>query len=372
MPEDSGGEKSLPPSPIKRRKAREKGNVAKSQDLASAWSLAVALLTLHLLGPTMFENLHDAANYYFSSASDMLIERGSAQYVGLTMIWHLGRLVAPFMIIMALAGVLVNLFQVGFLYAPTALAPDFGKINPIKGVGRFFSIRSLFELVKSLSKLGLIGFIVYLTLRGRWDSLMITSFLKPVAVAYAVWEIIFVMWFRVVLLMAVLGLLDYAFQRWRYEQDLRMTQQEAKEEMKEMEGDPRVKQRVRQIQRQAAMQRMMGEIPAAEVVVTNPTTYAVAIRYDVNEMDAPVVVAKGMRLLAQRIREKAVEHDVPIIEKPELARALYKQVEVGDAIPEDLYRTVAEVLKFVFEIDKRVEKVRERQQYLNSIRAAAG
>jgi flagellar biosynthetic protein FlhB len=157
-----------------------------------------------------------------------------------------------------------------------------------------------------------------------------------------------------------LGVLDFGFQRWQYGRDLMMTVQEAKEEMKQLEGDPRIKQRIRQIQRQMAMKRMMAEVPEADVIITNPIRFAVALRYDPKTMDAPVVIAKGARLLAQRIREIAEEHDVPIVEKPELARALFKSIDVGQPVPEDLFRAVAEVLAFVFKIDRREEKRHER------------
>jgi len=228
------------------------------------------------------------------------------------------------------------------------------------------------ELVKSVAKLVVVSYVVYLTVKGRWDHLMMLSYLPPLAIAKAVADLVFVVWFHAVLVIAVLGLLDYAFQRWQHEQDLRMTVQEAREELKEMEGDPRIRQRVRQIQRQIAMQRMMAEVPAADVVITNPTTYAIALRYDMGEMDAPAVTAKGARLLADRIRELAVQHDVPIVEKPDLARTLYRTVEIGQSVPESLYLAVAEVLRFVYEIDRRTEKTRERETFMTSMRLAAG
>lgn len=176
-------------------------------------------------------------------------------------------------------------------------------------------------------------------------------------------ELVLVVWFRVVVAMLVLGTIDFAFQRWQYGRDLMMTVQEAKEEARQFEGDPRIKQRIRQIQRQMALRRMMAEVPRADVVVTNPIRFAVALRYDMANMQAPIVVAKGARLLAKRIREIAEEHDVPIVEKPELARALFKSIEVGQAVPHDLFRAVAEVLAFVYRIDRREEKIRERAKF---------
>ena len=179
---------------------------------------------------------------------------------------------------------------------------------------------------------------------------------------YATWSFLFDIWWRVVLVMIAIGIADYLFQRWQHRRDLMMTQYEARQELKELEGDPRIRQRIRGIQRQMAMQRMMREVPEAEVVITNPTTYAVAIRYDAANMDAPRVTAKGARLLAERIRQVAIEHNVPIVERPDLARTLYRTIDIGQSVPGDLFRTVAEVLAYVYQIDTREAKARERAE----------
>ena len=192
--------------------------------------------------------------------------------------------------------------------------------------------------------------------------------LTPAGMVGAMASLTGLVWLRVVLAMLVLGILDYGYQRWQYLQELRMTVQEAREETKEIEGDPRIRQRIRQIQRQMAMQRMMRAVPEADVVVTNPTHFAVALRYDAREMEVPVVTAKGARLLAERIRALAGEHRVPIVQKPDLARMLYRTIEVGQPVPENLFVAVAEVLAFVFEIDRRAEKIRERSGVLNQFR----
>ena len=163
--------------------------------------------------------------------------------------------------------------------------------------------------------------------------------------------------------MLILGLLDFGYQRWQHGQDLRMTQQEMKQELKQYEGNPEVKQRIRAIQRQMSMNRMMADLPDADVVITNPTTYAVALRFNPTEMNAPIVIAKGARLTAERIRDLAAEHDIPLVERPPLARALFRTLEVGQSVPEDLFRGVAEVLAYIYEIDRREEKLRERMAY---------
>ncbi len=365
MPEETGGERTLPASPLKRQRARERGHVAKSQDLVAAGSMLFALVTLWFFGTDMFAQMVETMRQYLAQGSHLEISLSSAPRAAIEILLHFGAIMAPVLIMLTLAGLTLNYVQVGFLFAPEAIAPKFERLNPVSGFQKFFSVRSFVELVKSLLKLGLIGAVVFMTVRGRWENLFVLSHLSPVGVIYAVGEITALIWFRIMLVMVAIGILDYMFQRWQYEQDLRMTVQEAREELKELEGDPRIRQRVRQIQRQMAMQRMMAEVPKADVVITNPTTYAVALRYAMDTMDAPTVVAKGARILADRIRQLAVEHDVPIVEKPEIARTLYRTVEVSHTIPESLYRAIAEILTFVYAIDRREEKRLERSAFLS-------
>lgn len=372
MPEDVGGEKTLPASPQKRQKAREEGNIAKSQDLSAAWTMLVALLAMLLLGRDIFDLLLAATRHYIGDAASLYVEPDTSRTFAIDVVVRLGAASLPIMGILAAAGIAANFVQVGFLYAPKQLIPRLEKLNPFTGLGKFFNIRTAAEFVKSILKLFIVTYVAYLVLRDRWPELLALPYLTPLGIVASVGSIVFAVWLRIVIAMIVLGVLDYGFQRWRYETDLRMTTQEAKEEMKQAEGDPRIRQRIRSVQRQLAMQRMMREVPTAEVIVTNPTMYAVAIRYDMAKMDAPVVVAKGMRLIAQRIREIAVEHDVPIVERPELARGLYHALEVGDMVPERFFRAVAEVLAFVYRIDQRVEKKREREATMAAERQRAG
>jgi len=360
MPEESGGEKTLPASPRKKQRAREDGNVVKSQDLSAAITLLVALGALLFVGPNTLRYLVLTGRHFFGEADLFAVSQDSAQELAVDTMWHLAPCLLPTMVLLLIAGVAVNVSQVGFLFAPKVLQPKPEKLNPVTGMKKFVSIRSGVELTKSILKLTIIAYVVYLTLRNRWAQILLLGYLTPMGIVKVIGALVVAIWIRVVAVLFVLGILDYAFQRWRHDQDLRMTVQEARQEMREMEGDPRIRQRVRQIQRQMAMQRMMAEVPTADVVVTNPTTYAVALRYEVGRMGAPVVVAKGARLLADRIRAIAIDHDVPIVEKPELARNMYRTIEVGQAVPEELFRAVAEVLAFVYEIDRRADKVRER------------
>lgn len=360
MPEQSGGEKVLPASPRKIQKAREQGNVARSQDLGAAVSLSVALLGLWLFGPMAADALLTLTGYYFSEAHALQANQAGMQaLIGQAILLSIPAAV-PLMLLLLVAGVAANLTQVGFLVAPQAVQPKIERLNPITGFQRFASMRSLVELLKSLGKLAVVGWISWVTLVDMVPQMLVTMHQPPATGGLMIWDMALTVWWRVVLAMIAIGLLDFAFQRYQYGRDNMMTVQEARDELKELEGDPRVKQRVRQIQRQMATQRMMAEVPEAEVVITNPTTYAVALRYNPAQMDAPVVVAKGARRVAERIRDLAAEHDVPVVQRPELARTLYRSVEIGQAVPETVFRAVAEVLAFVYEIDRREQKVRER------------
>jgi flagellar biosynthesis protein FlhB len=202
-----------------------------------------------------------------------------------------------------------------------------------------------------------------MTLRGRMPEMFMLMNESVPDAALVVWTLLASVWWRIALAILFLGILDFGFQKWQHGQDLRMTEQEMRDELKQYEGNPQIKQRIRGIQRQMSMNRMMAEIPEADVVITNPTTYAVALRFKPNEMDAPIVIAKGTRLIAERIRDLAIEHNVPIVERPPLARALYRTIEVGQAVPEDLFRAVAEVLAYIYEIEQREDKIRERMAY---------
>lgn len=360
MPEDSGGEKSLPASGQKLQKARDDGNIARSQDLSAGGALMVALLALYLLGPGMMAGILEVGRYYLGNAHLLIPSQMPLTALAAVSINAFARITLPIALVMLATGMAFGLLQVGFLLTSKPLQPKLSRINPITGLQKFVSLRSLVELAKSLAKLALVGVIVYNAMYNRLPDILSLMSLNPWGVLLGTMELTYAVWWRVALAMVAIGILDYGYQFWQRQQDLRMTVQEARQESKELEGDPQIKRRVRQLQRQIAMQRMMADVPTAEVVITNPTHYAIALRYDMDAMKAPVIVAKGARLMAQRIRELAVEHDVPIVQRPELARTLFRTIELGQPVPEHLFRAVAEVLSYVFQIDRREEKKRER------------
>lgn len=367
MAEQSGGEKNLPASPLKRQRARDDGKVARSQDLASGVAMLLALGAMYYIGPSMFASMMGALQFFIAEAGGLVPETGNMQFLTIMALWTFAPVLLLFLGVMLAGGLVVNILQVGFLFTSKPLMPKLEKLNPIAGFARFFDTRTFVELVKSILKVALIMWIVWLTMRDRLGSYVALMDVPPDALISTVGDLVFVVWWRIVLAMLVLGILDFGFQRWQFERDLMMTQQEVRQELKEFEGDPKIKQRVRQIQRQMAMQRMMKDIPKADVIITNPVRFAIALQYDATTMAAPIVLAKGARLLAQRIREVARENHIPIVEKPELARALYKTIDVGQPVPENLFRAVAEVLAYVYQIDRRTEKIREREQAWNSL-----
>jgi len=362
MAEQPVGEKVLPATPRKIEQARDKGNVPKSQDLNSAVMLLAAILSLSMMGPLAFNQLLGITQYYFRDAHILMRQTDNMQGVLVQGLYLVVPVILPTMLVLMVGGFAINVAQFGFLFSAQAIQPKLEKLDPIKGFQRYFSMRTLVELIKSLAKLTLVAWIVYLTLRSRVPELLTLTQSSPMGVGVSVWGMIFAVWWRISMAMLVVGIMDYGFQRWQHGQDLRMTNQEMKEEMKQLEGDPQIRQRVRQIQRQMAMQRMMKDVPDADVIITNPTTYAIALRYKADEMDAPMVIAKGARIQAERIRTIAVENDIPIVERPELARTMFRTVEVGQAVSEDIFRAVAEVLAYIYEIDRREEKIQERQQ----------
>jgi flagellar biosynthetic protein FlhB len=255
----------------------------------------------------------------------------------------------PFVGIVLAAALAANLVQVGFLFTAQPLSPDFDRINPVSGFARLFSARGLVRIVAGLFKLSAVAVVVLWTMwaeRVRLVELSGLPFEQILAVAV---DLMLTLSLRAAAVLLVLALFEYGFQRWQHERDLRMSKREVREELKRYEGDPRIRERRRALQQQLALQRMILGVPGATVVVTNPTHLAVALRYE-KSMEAPVVVAKGAEQLARRIRESALEHDVPVIERKDLARALYRSVDVGQTIPAGLYQAAAEILAFVYRL----------------------
>lgn len=350
MAEESGQEKTEKATGRKRSKAREEGQVAKSQEIASVLVLLVSICVLYVFGylfyPQALKILEQHLGFepVFRFDSEFCLSLLKSNTVSFFV------LILPVMGAGFVAALAANLFQVGFHISTKAITPKLSKFDIIKGFGRLFSLKSLMELFKSLLKLIVIGAVAYFAIKGEMGGLLK---LHDATIAYIFLYLlkgILKIFIWVLLIMMVVAILDYSYQRWQFEKDLRMTKQEVKEEYKETEGDPQVKSRIRSIQLQAARKRMMQQVPKADVVVTNPTHLAVAIKYDPLAMAAPAVIAKGAGLIAERIKTIASEHQIPVIENKELARNLYKLLDVGEQIPSEFFRAVAELLAYVYKL----------------------
>jgi flagellar biosynthetic protein FlhB len=353
MAEQTGQERTHPATPRKRQKAREDGQVAKSREVNSVMLLGGAIGFFVLFGGSWVQTWIQTMQQGLDVFSTFEMDLGWSE-LGRHWMKRLLTLLSPILVLFPLLALAAGLPQVGFHITTKVLVPKPNRISPASGLKRLFSASGLVEALKSVGKVLLIGWIAFITLRSEIPGFPLLCTL-PLggALSYAAF-VAFKLVIRVWVALFFLALLDYLFQRWNYERELRMTKQEIKEESKETEGDPQVKARVRSVQMSLSRQRMMHEVPTADVVITNPDHVAVALRYERDKEMAPLVVAKGAGRLCERIKEVAREHGVPVIEKPPLARLLYKQVELGREIPVEVYRIVAEILSYVYRLKGNV------------------
>lgn len=348
--DDSKTEK---PTPRRREKAREEGSVAKSMDLNSAMVLVFASLMLLWFGAQLAAGLKQIMIGTFRQMGRMEITPVSMPVYLWTGMKELAIIVAPIFLGIMAAGVAVNVGQVGFRVTPKVAYPKLSRLNPIQGLQRLFSMRSFVELAKSVLKLAVIGGVVYLTVASQYGHIYNLSRIPIESLGAIVGNTLVRLFLVVALSLILIGILDYIYNRYEFEKSLKMTKEEVKEEARQMEGDPKVKGKIREIMFKKSYRRMMQKVPEADVVIANPIHLAVALKYDRAKRSAPVVVAKGARRAAERIKELAQEHDIPIVENPPLARMLYKTVEIGQEIPVELYKAVAEVLAYVYRLKRR-------------------
>lgn len=351
MAQGSDQERTEKATPKRRQEARKKGQVAQSREVSSALILMCGLGALYLAGPYFYHSLRGLVAGLFRGAADAatLQPDGLHRMLGEIMGQYL-LIIAPLMAAVLIAGLAANIAQVGFMVSSEALSPKFSKLNPIEGFKRLFSLRSLVELTKSLMKMGLVGGIAYLVVAGEVDEFPGMMHAEVPILFQYIASLAFKISLNVAIALVLLAALDYAYQRWQFEKNMMMTKDEVKEEHKQMEGDPKIKARIRAIQMETARRRMMEAVPEATVVITNPTHFAVALKFISGEMEAPRVVAKGAGLVAQRIKEMAAEHQVPVVEDKPLARSLYQSVDIDHFIPVELYQAVAEILAYVYRL----------------------
>jgi flagellar biosynthesis protein FlhB len=341
------------PTPRRRSKARDEGSVTKSNELNSALVLITASLLLIGFGRGMTRGLQNIMVTVFRQMGTVEITQDSLSVYLWQGMKALVLVMAPLFLGLMAVGLTANVAQVGFKITPKAAYPKFSRINPMTGFKRLFSSQSLMELGKSILKLVVVGGIVYLTISGQFDRVESLAELPVESLGPVIAKILTRLFLLTSLAILLIGILDYLYNRYQHEQSLKMTKEEVKEEAKQSDGDPQVKGKIREIQFRLSHRRMMKQIPEADVVLANPIHLAVALKYDRAKSSAPVVVAKGARKVAERIKEIAREHDIPVIENPPLARALYKAAEIGQEIPVELYKAVAEVLAYVYRLKRK-------------------
>jgi flagellar biosynthesis protein FlhB len=343
------GEKTEKATPHKRQETRKKGEVAKSQEVSSALTLLLCFAFFMVGGGEKL--MEGSLNIFKHSYQEYLLwdmSLSSTQLLFNQLLWDVVKLVSPIFAVAFIAGVLANYMQVGFMFNPESLQMKLNKLNPIEGAKRIFSLRSLVELLKSILKMAVtfgIGWwviirqieeLITIGAKNIWDA---ARFIGSLTIQVGIW---------IAVVLAVLAAADYAYQKYEHEKKMRMSKQDIKDEYKKMEGDPLIKGKRRAKQQQLSMNRMMQELPNADVVITNPTHFAVAIRYDFDTMAAPIVIAKGKDHVALKIKEVAKQNKIMTVENKPLARALFAAVEIGEPIPEDLFNAVGEILAYVY------------------------
>lgn len=332
------------------QETREKGQVAKSAELNSALILLTSIMMLYFTGGAMLNQMMDQFKIVYNDLNEIGRETTSVQYLMTAGLKPFLAILAPLLIVITVVAIGANVAQFGFLFSLEPLVPKFDKLNPLAGIKRMFSPRAFVEVLKGILKLVIVGGISYWTLLQQKDRYLLLLNDGVGEILRFTGAVVYQLTVRISGALLVLALADFLYQKWQYKKDLMMTKEELKEEAKQMEGDPLVKTAIRSLQLTRARQRMMGSVPQADVVITNPTHIAVAMKYDVEKMNAPVILAKGARLLAARIREIAQKNGIPIIENKPLARSLYKIGEIGKEIPAELFQAVAEVFAYVYQM----------------------
>jgi len=351
MPENSGQEKTESATPKKRQEARKKGQVARSTEISSAMILMASLGFFYFGGGWLFWNMSEFIKGIYQNIDTLRIYNTTdAGAFSADVIYRLLSVLLPFLLPIAVAGLVANVLQVGFQFHKEGMEPKLSKLNPISGMKRLVSLKSLVELSKSILKIIFIGSIAYLTVKSDMNAFPNLIHQEVGQILVFIARVSLKICFFVCLALIILSVLDFLYQRWQHEEDLKMTKQEVKDEQKQTHGDPKVKSRIRSMQLEMARRRMMEAVPEADVVITNPTHFAVALKFNAQEMIAPLVLAKGAGYVAQRIKEIAAQNQIPMVEDKPLAQALYKMVELGDYIPAELYRAVAEVLAYVYRL----------------------
>lgn len=343
------GEKTEEATDKRKRDAIKEGNIAKSQDAGSAAILLVSFVMLNTFGKTMLEQCAIFMQYTFEYAMVAPLNLEEAMVLITRFILTSIVVILPVLLAIVLAGILINVVQVGFLFRFEPLTPNLDRMNPVSNIQNMFSWKMVAELIKSILKIVIVAYIPYATIKDSMSQFIHYINISPISSFGSMLTICYDMAIKIIMIFVVLAMADWWFQKWRHDEGLKMSKEEIKEEHKQSEGDPHIKQKIREKQRQASQRKQMQEVPKATVVITNPTHIAVAIKYTMGEDTAPKIVAMGAGFIAQKIKEIAKENDVPIVENKPLARAMFKDAEVGQEVPQELWTAVAEILGKIYQ-----------------------
>ena len=347
-------EKTEPPTGKRKQETRQEGQVAKSTELNSVVILIVGIFSIYLFRYKLFHGLAEMMQLVFNEMTNIVLTVSSVHhFAGIGIKWF-AKLIGPILICLLIAGIVINLVQVGFLFTIKPIMPKLDKINPIKGLKNLFSMSKVFELIKNILKIVIIGTVAFITLKGSMGIFFGLSDCSVGQIFEVLFGTMFKLGIRIALVLIILAIIDYIYQRYKHYQQMKMTKHEVKEERKQMEGDPKVKSRIRSLQIEMARRRMMGDVPKATVIITNPTFLAIALKYEMGLDKSPLVLAKGKRKVAEKIKEIAKEHDIPIVEDKPLAQAMYDVIEVNEEIPQEFFTPMAEILAYVYRLKEKV------------------
>ncbi|HYW34253.1 MAG TPA: flagellar biosynthesis protein FlhB [Balneolaceae bacterium] len=344
-------EKTEEPTQKRLEKAREEGNVPISAEVSSVILLVITTIIFLQFGGWMYSHIQELFETFFRSSGQAIANQDNAlQYLKVAA-WYGFTTMAPLIAGLFIMAILVNVAQTGFVFAPKALEPKPNRLNPIEGFKKIFSARGVVKMIKGFSKIFIIGIIIYFTMRHKIGSIVSFLLLPIGEIMHQSGGYILTVITRILAALIVLAIMDAAYERYQHRKDLKMTKKEVKDELKQMEGDPEMKNRRKEKSRQMHKKRLDHAVLGSEVVVTNPTHYAVALHYDPKQSEAPIVKAKGMRNRALKIKEFAKKYDVPIVENKPVARALYASADEDEYVPPELYKAVAEILAYVYKLN---------------------
>ncbi len=358
--EGEGGEKTEEPTSKKLDDARKEGQVAKSKEIGNGLGLLAFFLVLKFVAGSMGIDFIECFSYFYAEIPETVelianpVPEAAMNSLLFNAVLILLKLLAPILLIGFVVAFVSDYIQVKWKPTAKPLQPKFSKLNPISGFKKIISANSIVELIKSIAKIVLIAYVSYSYLKDRWDQIFLLYDIHLLQAVILIGETTIDLGIRISIIYMVIAAADFAYQKWKFHEDMKMTKQEVKEEYKNQEGNPEIKGKIRSKMREASQRRMMQSLPEADVVITNPTHFAVAIKYDPEVSKAPIVIAKGEDYLAQKIKEVAREHSVEIVENKPLARMLYANVEIGAEIPPELYQAVAEVLAFVYHLKGKI------------------